>query len=160
MLILPDGTTLLVDAGAAGDGLAQTDPHPDASRTPGAWIARYVMRHLPARATGIDYAVITHFLPDHMGQITAGAAASKAGCLLSGTTEVGDALPVGVLVDRGWPDYSYPAPFTDRTMVNYRQFLAARAKDGMKVERFQPGSMSQIRRVHDGEVPGVWRFAT
>lgn len=32
--ILPDGTTMLVDAGAAGDGIPQTDPHPDASRRP------------------------------------------------------------------------------------------------------------------------------
>src|SRR5579859_6090062 len=46
--ILPDGTTLLVDAGAAGDGLAETNPHPDASKSPGAWIARYIRRRLPA----------------------------------------------------------------------------------------------------------------
>jgi hypothetical protein len=32
LFILPDGTSLLVDAGAAGDGIPQTDPHPDASR--------------------------------------------------------------------------------------------------------------------------------
>src|SRR5579871_5916269 len=60
LFILPDGTTLLVDAGAAGDGAAETDPHPDGSRTPGAWIARYIRRHLPAGATGLDYALITH----------------------------------------------------------------------------------------------------
>src|SRR5437870_260345 len=44
LFILPDGTSLLVDAGAAGDGIPDTSPHPDASRTPGAWIARYVRR--------------------------------------------------------------------------------------------------------------------
>src|SRR5580698_5149051 len=54
LFILPDGTTLLVDAGAAGDGIPQTDPHPDGSRTPGAWIARYMARHLPAGSSGID----------------------------------------------------------------------------------------------------------
>src|SRR5437868_14429335 len=47
LVIMPDGTTLLVDAGAVGDGLAQTDPHPDASRRAGEWIARYVRRHAP-----------------------------------------------------------------------------------------------------------------
>ena len=47
LFILPDGTTLLVDAGAAGDGLPETDPHPNATRTPGAaWIVRYLKRHL------------------------------------------------------------------------------------------------------------------
>src|SRR5215813_2628572 len=34
LFVFPDGTTLLVDAGAAGDGLPESDPHPDASRTP------------------------------------------------------------------------------------------------------------------------------
>jgi hypothetical protein len=44
LTIMPDGTTLLVDAGAAGYGIAETDPHPDASRSPGAWIVRYLQR--------------------------------------------------------------------------------------------------------------------
>ena len=71
LFILPDGTTLLVDAGAAGDGLPETDPHPNATRTPGAWIVRYLKRHLPAGASSLDYALITHFHPDHMGQVWA-----------------------------------------------------------------------------------------
>src|SRR5437667_4621098 len=33
LFVLPDGTTLLVDAGAAGNGLPETEPHPDASRS-------------------------------------------------------------------------------------------------------------------------------
>ena len=57
---------MLVDAGAAGDGSPETDPHPDASRTPGDWIARYIVRHLPVGITDLDYAVVTHFHGDHM----------------------------------------------------------------------------------------------
>src|SRR5579863_10238895 len=64
VFILPDGTTMLVDAGAAGDGQPETDPHPDASRTPGDWIARYIARQLPVGTTDLDYAVITHFHGD------------------------------------------------------------------------------------------------
>src|SRR5690348_12783669 len=101
LFILPDGTTLLVDAGAAGDGIPQTDPHPDASRTPGVWIARYLARHgVPA----LDYTLITHFHVDHMG----------------GLADVAEVIPIRTLIDRGWPDYSYPAPITDQTMANYR----------------------------------------
>ena len=134
LFILPDGTTLLVDAGAAGDGLPQSEPHPDASRTPGAWIARYAKRHLPAGATGLDYALITHFHADHM----------------AGIFDVDGALPIHTLIDSGWPDYRYPAPFTDQLMASYRRFLAERTKTGMTVERFKPGSASQIRPLHDG----------
>jgi beta-lactamase superfamily II metal-dependent hydrolase len=146
LFVLPDGTTLLVDAGAAGDGIAQTDPHPDASRTPGAWIARYLMRH---GVTELDYAVITHFHSDHMGQVLPTSPLDRTGSYkLSGITEVAESIPIHKLLDRGWPDYSYPAPLRDETVANYRRFLSA-GKDAMRVERFRPGSASQLVLVHD-----------
>ncbi len=149
LLILPDGTTVLFDAGAAGDGLAETDPHPNASRTPGEWIARYVRRHLPAGADGLDYALISHFHADHMGQVTQTSRMAQNGLYkLTGITEVGDAIPITTLIDRGWPDYSYPGKFTDETMANYRRFLDAKIAGGMQVERFKPGTGTQVRLKH------------
>jgi beta-lactamase superfamily II metal-dependent hydrolase len=155
LLILPDGTTLLVDAGAAADGAADTDPHPDGSRTPGAWIARYIRRHLPAGANGLDYALITHFHGDHMGQVTAASPLDRTRTYrLAGITEVAEAMPIGTLLDRGWPDYAYPAPLTDQTVTNYRRFVEARRKAGMMVERFRPGSSIQISLRHEaGKYP-------
>lgn len=149
--VLPDGTTLLVDAGAAGDGIPQTDPHPDASRTPGAWIARYIQRHLPAGITGLDYALITHFHADHMGQLRPSSPLDATGAYrLTGITEVGDAVAIHTLLDRGWPDYSYLVPAKDETIANYRKFLEARRKHGMLVERFKPGSSTQLVLRRDG----------
>lgn len=127
LLILPDGTTLLVDAGAAGEGLPESEPHPDASRRPGEWIARYVKRHLPAGTSGLDYALITHFHGDHMG----------------GIRDVAAALSIGTLIDRGWPDYAYPAPLADPSYLTW-------VKDGRRVERFRPGESGQIRMLHGG----------
>jgi beta-lactamase superfamily II metal-dependent hydrolase len=148
--ILPDGTTLLVDAGAAGDGLPETDPHPDASRSPGAWIARYVRRRLPAGVDALDYALITHFHADHFGQVVGSSPLDRIGSYrLTGITEVDQTVPIRVLLDRGWPDYAYPSPLTDSTITNYRKFVEARAKSGMIVERFTPGSNSQVRLLHD-----------
>jgi hypothetical protein len=150
LFILPDGTTLLVDAGAAGDGIAETDPHPDASRTPGAWIARYIQRHLPPGVTDLDYALITHFHPDHMGQLRPSSPLDATGTYrLTGITEVGDALAIHTLLDRAWPDYSYLVPAKDETIANYRRFLDARRKNGMAVERFKPGSSTQLVLRHD-----------
>jgi beta-lactamase superfamily II metal-dependent hydrolase len=150
LFVLPDGTTLLVDAGAAVDGLPQTDPHPDGSRTTGAWIARYLGRHLAAGASGLDFALITHFHGDHMGQLTAASAKSRSGAYrLCGITEVDEAWPIRTLIDRGWPDYSYPVPLTDQTMANYRSFLEERTRRGMSVERFRPGSAAQIHLLKD-----------
>jgi hypothetical protein len=53
LLIFPDGTTMLVDAGAANDGgkMADTDPRPDATRTAGGWILRYIERAMAPVAT-------------------------------------------------------------------------------------------------------------
>ena len=147
LFILPDGTTLLVDAGAAGDGLPQTDPHPDASRSPGAWIVRYLRRH---GVTDLDYALITHFHADHMGQLRASSPVDSTGSYrLTGITEVGNAIRIHTLLDRGWPDYSYPAPAADETMANYRRFLTAQQKSGMVVQRFKSGSSSQLTLRHE-----------
>ena len=143
---MPDGTTLLVDAGAAADGIAETDPHPDPSRTPGAWIARYLLRH---GVTELDYALITHFHADHMGQVLRTSVPDRTGTYkLCGITEVAESVPIHLLLDRGWPDYAYPAPLRDETIANYRRFVEAR-KDRMRVERFRPGSASQIVLLHD-----------
>jgi len=152
--ILPDGTTLLVDAGAAGNGLPETDPHPDATRTPGAWIRRYIGRHAPD-VTEIDYAVITHFHPDHMGQVTPASPMDRSGKYrLTGITEVDEALPIRTLIDRGWPDYKYPVPLTDSMVENYRRFIDTRKARGLTLERFRPGSAGQIRLRRDpGKYP-------
>lgn len=150
LFILPDGTTLLVDAGAVSGGGPDIDPHPEGSRAPGAWIARYIQRHLPAGAAGLDYALITHFHGDHMGQVTASSPLDRTRTYrLTGITEVAETLPIRHLLDRGWPDYSYPAPLTDETVMNYRRFLAVQKDHGMTVERFRPGSFGEIALVHD-----------
>ena len=137
LLVLPDGTTLLVDAGAAGDGIPETDPHPDASRTPGQWIARHLVRH---GAAELDYALITHFHADQMGQAQSSSPMDRTGAYkLFSITEVAETVPIHELLDRGWPDYAYPAPFRDETMTRFQRFLAAR-KDRM------PWSVSGLDR--------------
>ena len=104
LLIFPDGTTLLVDAGAASDGMkmADADPRPDASRTAGGWIVRYIERAQAPARPHLDFALLTHFHPDHMGAPTAASLPSKSGAFkLTGITEVGEAIPIDVLIDRG-----------------------------------------------------------
>ncbi len=156
LFILPDGTTMLLDAGAlSGQSPRHTPPRPDASRTPGDWIARYI-HAMAGRSPSLDYAMLTHFHADHMGQISQSSPASKLGPYkLSGIVEIGDTIPIRKMLDRGWPDYSYPAPLKGTDMTNYRAFLNTQAeRNGMKVERFQPGRKDQIVLVRDpGKYP-------
>src|SRR6266851_1474104 len=48
LLICPDGTSLMVDAGSVSTTKYMVTPRPDASRSSGEWIARYAQRHLSA----------------------------------------------------------------------------------------------------------------
>ncbi len=152
-LILPDSTTLLVDAGAATvEPNWSTPEKPDESRRPGEWIARYIQRVIqPLPSHQIDAAVISHFHMDHMGAIEKDSPVSSlGGYQLGGLTDVVEHLPLRRLFDRGWPDYNWPAPLDDLKMTNYRQFIARQiAQNGLKVERFAPGRNDQIELVHD-----------
>ncbi|RPJ55733.1 MAG: hypothetical protein EHM23_25285 [Acidobacteria bacterium] len=150
--VFPDGTTLLVDAGALG---SRTERHvaarPDDSRSAGEFIGRYIKRfHPKGEAAVVDYAFLTHFHGDHMGEVTANSKASSLGPYkLAGITEVAESVPIRTMLDRGWPDYDYPAPLKGNTIENYRAFLSWQQEHrGMKVDRLRPGRNDQIRLVN------------
>jgi hypothetical protein len=154
-MMFPDGTTLLLDAGDAGDTeydrqhSSDGEPRPDSTRTPAQWIARYV-RHMAGSDARLDYAVITHFHSDHMGIITGSEPLSiHGGYRLRGITEIGEVLPIGRLIDRGWPDYEYlPPPASDMMFANYCRFIAQNTAAGrLKVIGAQAGSTNQITQL-------------
>ena len=128
--IFPDGTTMLVDAaggsdwevvGEDGSGLYSL---PSTSYSSGTVIVRYINNFAPSGTDGsIDYAMISHYHGDHMGNYTksfkkfnwkavdqAGAPVDvtdldKGDFLLNGLPEVGFSIPIGKLIDRGeWDD--------------------------------------------------------
>lgn len=150
-LVFPDGTTMLFDAGAAGDGvkLPDMDPRPDATRTAGDWIARYIERTMSPRPAHLDYAVLTHYHADHIGQVTKTSASSKSGAYkLTGITEVGDRIPIDTLIDRGTA--YLPPPPKDTTIENYNAFVAEQERlHGLKRETIRVGTASQIVLRHE-----------
>ena len=152
--ILPDGTTLLIDAGAINTidwrtGKSRNLPvKPNNTRQAGEWIARYIRKTLRFQSNPIiDYALITHFHDDHMGSpLNITKKSVGGGYVLVGITEVGEYVPIRKLLDRGWPDYTYPRPLDmDSMVVNYRRFLDWQVQHKhLLVERFQAGRMDQI----------------
>jgi beta-lactamase superfamily II metal-dependent hydrolase len=151
LYIFPDGTTMLADPGATTrEGPRVTEQRPNASRTPGEWVVRYI-RHM-LKDPVLEYALISHFHGDHMGDFAPNPKTSR-GFKLSGITEVGDQIPIRKLIDRNWPDYNYPAPLKSRIVENYRAFIKAK---GIKVERFIPGRNDQIvAKVRDFEIRNI-----
>ena len=156
--IFPDGTNMLIDAGDIG-------PHhrfpsllhasPDDTRQPGEWIARYISGLLDYRnEKKIDYACLTHFHGDHMGDVYPTSPKTKNGgdYSLSGLCEVAEYLPFKILVDRDWPTYQFPIPQEGYTFDNYRAFVDWNMKhSGMIMERFEPGSNSQFSLLFQAE---------
>lgn len=168
--ILPDGTTMLVDAGELSplDERARTPRNavirPDSTKKPYEWIAHYIRQVAPQKnKVAIDYALITHFHDDHFGAWypTAPVAASRE-YMLSGITGVAELLPVGVLFDRGYPGYNYPYDMRKQakqygggeikfgnTMQNYFNFIEEKQKQGMKMAAWKAGSRRQVQLLHD-----------
>jgi hypothetical protein len=155
--ILPDGTTLLIDAGDAGpySDPRTTKSSPDESRHAGEWISRYISKRIDfKREKKIDYAFLTHFHGDHMGGVFKDSPKTSKGgnYYLSGLTEVYEYLPFLNMIDRDWPAYQYPKPQTGKGFDNYRNFIDWSIKNkGMKMNRFVPGVNNQFVLVNRPE---------
>ena len=139
LLVFPDGTSLQVDA---GDGGWDEGPprgvvrKPNDSRTAGEWLARYAARAL-AHDTNpkIDYAFLTHLHSDHM----------------AGFEDLAANIPIGKMIDRGWPNYDYPVPVESNSEATaHIAFLKRAGKAGtLQVEKLRPGSNDQIVLLRD-----------
>ncbi len=179
--VFPDGTTMLVDAGELPPNAPRagtprnTVLHPNDSKTAPEWIVHYIRKFMPAgRPARLDYALITHFHDDHWGKIHPNSKKSDNGdYFLTGITAVGDQIPIGLLLDRGYPNYEYPLDYlgTEGKQVqafdlryqrwfedfhNYLNFIEAqRGLTGLQAAQLKAGRKDQIvlRRAR-GDYPG------
>lgn len=161
LMVMPDGTSILVDAGASVNAPdVSAAPRPSAERRPGVWIARYAQRHLRATgAVGLDYMLVTHLHPDHLGDIDGASPVSADGTYrLTGVSDVAALLPVGTLLDRDFPTYDYPTSQLAPFAVNYRAFVRSRLREGGRVERYDAGRDDQVRPVGRFNVPTTFAF--
>jgi len=161
LLILPDATTMTIDAGSKITGLdpqADTfliDPRPNASLRPGQWIARYTQEQLlQAGRNEIDYFVLTHMHDDHFGTVWPGrydiSPRSQFGPYqLGGITDVAETIPVRKVIDRCYPDYAYPAPIPGPQFPNYLAVCLAgeETQSGLFRVRRDRSHLSALRNV-------------
>ncbi len=154
LVMMPDGTSMLIDAGECRPTTPnKVAPLPDSITPPYVTYARYV-RHFLAQAgrDSLDYILLSHFHTDHMGEIRPDmprVPADSGGYRLTGVSGVGHLLPFAVLIDRGWPNYDTPIPPVSKAFPNYHKFALWYAGHGARVERFNPGSNRQITLRHD-----------
>lgn len=157
--ILPDGTTVLVDASGSllkyGEEKSEPLPaKPSEDMTAGRVIADYIRHFSPEVSQGhINYLLITHFDGDHIGSYREWLPMHSSGLFRAGSLqEIGDALVFDRIMDRDYPDYTTPTPaFMDNAkMKNYIAFVEwYRSEKGAQVEKWDVGSNRQIVPLHD-----------
>jgi beta-lactamase superfamily II metal-dependent hydrolase len=160
-IMMPDGTSMLIDAGDIGDRklkktnsqLKSTDPYPNVSKTAAQWIVDYIKQVLPDNPSpNIDYALLTHYHDDHIGGITAATKTSKTGNYkITGITEIGDLIKIKKIIDRNYPSNDFPINLTsaydneNSIFINLQRFIEFQKKhNGLVAEQLQVGKTDQI----------------
>ena len=168
-VVMPDGTTLLIDAGETDQEfiesvapLAPFPPRPDAEHAAGYWIADYIREFAPRnRPVTLDYALITHFHTDHMGLLLPSSPTSATGAYrLTGITEVADLIPIKTLIDRAAPTYTTPIDLrachesnNEKTLANYLGMVDYRRRHGQLVVGLLAGALDQIQLARPKQFP-------
>ncbi|QUM73186.1 MULTISPECIES: ComEC/Rec2 family competence protein [Sphingopyxis] len=159
--VLPDGTSILFDAGDIEDDFEEKyaplklgPAVPDRSLRPGQWIADYIRQFAPKSMTAIDYVFVSHFHTDHYGTVLPESPVSAHGpWKLTGIMDVAEVWPIKILIDRGNPDYSFPRPLReqqDESLLNYLRFIDAGVRSGrLKTQGFAVGHDDQVLLRHD-----------
>ena len=105
--ILPDGTTLIVDAGEipVTYGESPITQRPNITTRPYITYATYIKHFMPAGRTSLDYCHLSHFHFDHLGSRDVATETAPAGYRKAGLLALYDQVPFNHVLDRCYPDY-------------------------------------------------------
>lgn len=151
LCIFPDGTTMLVDA--AGSLISPTDAIPPPPQKPnnavssGLAITNYTNHFIKAASGKLNYIMMSHFDPDHMGTIDSSLPMHASNSFrMGGVTEVGAKIRFDKILDRDYPNYDYPNNKTsDPRIANYINFINwSKIAYHAKAEQFVAGRNDQI----------------
>ncbi len=157
--ILPDGTTLLVDAGEmpVRENHVPRKPNPEVRAYK--VYSEYIRHFLPEGRTSIDWCAPSHFHIDHIGTTSCSEGLHhEGGFAVTGLTAVYGDVPFERLLDTGYPSYEADTeiPAVQGEMVtnpnrDWQKFTewATRAK-GMLADRFRAGE-EQITLLNNRE---------
>ena len=152
--ILPDGTTLLVDAGEINKGKTSVNQRPNSETLPYITYTNYIKHFLPQGKNAIDYCSPSHFHTDHIGSRVMVIDTAEAGYRKSGLTAIYDHIPYKHILDRAYPTYAedeMTPPMDGQLCRDWATFVTWGVKEGkFTAERFTPGK-EQITMVNHGE---------
>lgn len=125
-VVMPDGTTMLIDAGRTKAPCLIKD------KTPGQVLSDYI-KHFSPQPDKLDYFFLTHFHNDHMGAVY----------------EVGEQFRIDRIVDRDYPGYDNINTVNVGKVGEYVAWVKSRTgSKASSAERFTVGSRSQFTPVN------------
>ena len=162
--VLPDGTSLCVDAGEiapSGGEHPRVDAKPDADTRAYKVYSEYIKAYLPKGDTSMDYMLMTHFHNDHFGTTNSTYEKTtrdgKYTYPLTGIMALYDEVPFDKIIDRAFDENSDYKTVVESTGQDYNpgygyyeQFITwARGSKGLVVEKAVNGSLSQLALVNN-----------
>ena len=161
--VLPDGTSLCVDAGeigTTGGEHPRVDAKPDADTRAYKVYSEYIKAYLPKGDTSMDYMLMTHFHNDHFGTTNSTYEKTtrdgKYTYPLTGIMALYDEVPFDKIIDRAFDESSDYKTVVESTGQDYNpgygyyeQFITwARGSKGLVAEKAENGSESQLALVN------------
>ena len=149
--ILPDGTTMVVDAGEFSREPADYPnvlQRPNAVTRPTQVYADYIKHFLPRGRSAIDYMHISHFHMDHMGNLEKEYTKDESGTYtLAGVTALYHHIPFIEVIDRAYGNYDNLKvnSMSEAALANYRKFLEYQVtKKALQPSQFKVGAVNQF----------------
>ena len=142
--ILPDGTTLLVDAGEVQSNAFTIPKNVPAHRV----YAYYIKHFIPSDKKVIDYCAPSHLHIDHIGGEDSLFGTAEAGYRKSGLTALYDYVPYNHILDQAYPNYTEDetTPAIDGQLSgDWATFVTWGVANGkFTAERFTPGKEQMV----------------
>lgn len=164
LLVMPDGTSLVVDAGEfyrQGKKYTNIEQRPNAQVRPTKVFADYIRHFMPNKDI-IDYFNVSHFHMDHMGAIEPEYKRdAEGGYVLTGVTALYHLLPYREIIDRAYPDYEelLGSAASTNSANNYRKFIEHnKDKNGLKISRFELGAVNQFAMRYNASAYPTFRI--
>ena len=149
--ILPDGTTMVVDAGEFSRETSDYKnvlQRPDANTRPTKVYGDYIKHFLPRGKSAIDYMHISHFHMDHMGNLEKEYTKDESGTYtLAGVTALYHHIPFMEANDRAYGNYDglKVSSMSEAALANWRKFVDYQvARKALRASQFKLGAVNQF----------------
>lgn len=149
--IMPDGTTMVVDAGEFSretSDYKNVVQRPNASVRPTKVYADYIKHFMPKGRYTIDYMHLSHFHMDHMGNLEKEYTKDESGTYtLAGATALYHHIPFSEAIDRAYGNYDglKVNSMSDAALANWRKFLDYQVgRKALRASQFKLGAVNQF----------------